>query len=114
MSAETPQQRAGLNHLRARILACAETHCIEVTESVKWGQPSFKATNGSPIRIGLPKQGGFALYAHCATTLIADYAAFAPGCIEGNRAVIFETVEDAQAQPLEALITAALTYHKKP
>lgn len=113
MSAPTPQQRAGLDHLRARILACAASQGVTVTESVKWGQPSFKAPNGSPLRIGLPKQGGFALYAHCATSLISDYAAVTPGRIEGNRAVLFDTVKDAEAQPLEALIGAALTYHEK-
>lgn len=112
MSAATPDQRAGLDHLRARILACAAVQGITVEESLKWGQPSFKAPQGSPLRIGLPKAGGFALYAHCATTLISDYAALHPGRFEGNRAVLFDSVEEARAQPLEALISAALTYHR--
>lgn len=113
MSAATEEQRAGLDHLRARILACAEGQGITVVETLKWGQPSFKAPKGSPLRIGLPKAGGFALYAHCATSLIADYAALHPGRFDGNRAVLFDTVAEARAQPLEALITAALTYHTR-
>ncbi|PTX57334.1 uncharacterized protein DUF1801 [Litoreibacter ponti] len=112
MSDLTHKQRAGLDHLRARILACAASKGIAVEESVKWGQPSFKAPHGSPLRIGCPKQGSFALYAHCATSLIADYAALHPGRFEGNCAVLFDTVAEAEAQPLEALIMAALTYHR--
>jgi len=104
--------REGLQHLRARIHAVAEAQGIELVESLKWGQPSFSAKGASPVRIGLPKAGGFAIYAHCATSLIGDYAALVPDArIEGNRAVLFNSIEQAKAQPLEQLIAAALRYH---
>lgn len=104
----------GLRHLRSRIHAVAETEGVELAETLKWGQPSFAAKGASPLRIGLPKGGGFAIYAHCATTLIADYAALVPEArIEGSRAVVFASTDEARAQPLEHLIAAALRYHRR-
>lgn len=86
-----------------------------VQECLKWGQPAFttpETKSGSTLRIGCPKQGGFALYAHCATTIIADFAAAFPGMddIEGNRAVRF--TDPAQIDPARhgQLIAHALRY----
>lgn len=110
-TAPTPA-RHGLDHLRARIHAVAAEQGVELTESLKWGQPSFVVDGASPLRIGVPKSGGFAIYAHCTTTLIKDYAAIVPDArIEGNRAVLFQSTDEARAQPLEHLIEAALRYH---
>lgn len=104
--------RAGLDALRARILSVARAEGVEIVEEVKWGQPSFRAPHGSPLRIGTPKAGGFAIYAHCATRLIADYGRLSPMArIEGNRAVHFRDLAELEAQPIDALIRAALHYH---
>jgi hypothetical protein len=104
--------QAGLSYLRARIHEIARAEGLTVEESLKWGQPSFRAPHGSPLRIGVPKSGGFAIYAHCSTRLMADFATVAPtACIEGNRAVQFADLSDAETQPLDLLIRAALVYH---
>ncbi|MGB0506094.1 MAG: DUF1801 domain-containing protein [Pikeienuella sp.] len=84
-----------------------------IVEEVKWGQLSFstKPRTGSPIRIGQLKSGEPALFAHCQTTLMNDFAA-GPGAglsFEGSRAVVVP--EDAEL--LVPLIRAALTYHEK-
>ncbi len=112
-SAPEPE-RTGLLRLRDRIFELAEHDGLAVEETLKWGQPSYRAPEGSPLRLGRPKTGGFAIYAHCATTLIADYAALVPGArIEGNRAVHFKDVEELEEQPIDLLIRAAFAYHAK-
>ena len=88
----------------------------QIEETMKWGQPSYltpETKSGSTLRIGVPKQGGAALFAHCATDIIATYASTFPGTdqIEGNRAVIFTTAHDIVPMRLRLLIYHALTYH---
>lgn len=107
-------QHDGLAHLRARISACADANGIVLEETVKWGQPSFKALNGTPVRIGTPKSGGFGLFVSCSSTVIADYAATFEGRFDGNRGVLFESVAEAESQPLEMLLMRAFRYHEKP
>jgi hypothetical protein len=85
-------------------------------ETLKWGQPSYLTTaskSGTTLRIGVPKQGGCAIYAHCATTVISGYAeTFASlDVIEGNRAVYFASARDVVPDRIRLLIRHALTYH---
>ncbi|MEJ6397569.1 DUF1801 domain-containing protein [Yoonia sp. 208BN28-4] len=85
----------------------------ELSETLKWGQPSYTVKGGTPLRIAVPKTGGCGLYAHCQTTVIADYAAVhgTDEQIEGNRAVIFAQADDIVQDRLRHLIRNALTYH---
>jgi hypothetical protein len=87
-----------------------------LTETLKWGQPAYLTAatkSGTPLRIGTPKSGGCAIYAHCATNVIRSYADAFPGMdvIEGNRAVHFATVDDIEPDRIRLLIRHALTYH---
>ncbi len=89
-----------------------------IEETLKWGQPSYltpETKAGSTLRIGVPKQGGAALFAHCATDIISTYASSFPGSdrIEGNRAIIFATADDIVPMRLRLLIYHGLTYHLK-
>ena len=88
---------------------------VEIEESLKWGQPSYLAPKGTPIRIGLPKSGGFAVYAHCQSSVISDFAALhgTKFVIEGNRAVHFNALSDLDAPELRGLIAHALLYKEK-
>lgn len=111
-------ERAGLMRLRALILAIAEeTDGVgPLTETLKWGQPSYLTTKtqaGTTIRLGCPKTGGYALYVHCQTTLIADFRALFPDALvyEGNRAVLFDVDGELPVASLSLLIRRALTYH---
>jgi hypothetical protein len=108
----------GLQRLRQMIFdqAAGLPQIGPLTEALRWGQPAYLtlATGaGSPLRIGVPKAGGFALYAQCQTTLIADLAAMAGTALryEGNRAVLFDVVEDILADPVCMMIRRALTWH---
>lgn len=106
--------RAGMMYLRDRILDVADDMDIPIEEALRWGQPAYLAPKGSTLRLGVPKTGGFAIYAHCGSSLIEDFASVAPDArIEGRRAVHFDDLDEAKAQPLELLIAAALTYRSR-
>lgn len=111
------QDRAGLLQLRDLIFETAERldTVPSVTEDLRWGQPAYltPARVGSTIRLGQPKTGGFALYAHCQTTIISDFAEAYPGWdqFDGNRAVLFTDTKQIDPVRHGALIESALTYH---
>ncbi len=87
-----------------------------LTETVKWGQPSFALTPkaGTAVRMGLNGQGEVALFVHCGTTVISDWREACaltetPVRTEGNRALIVDPdrIEDARG-----FIRRALTYRR--
>ena len=87
-------------------------------ETLKWGQPAYltpETRSGSTLRLGLPKTGGFAVYAHCQTTIIPDFQALFPDdfTFEARRAVWFDDAEALPLDKLEWLVHRALTYHLK-
>ncbi|MEM9550368.1 MAG: DUF1801 domain-containing protein [Pseudomonadota bacterium] len=110
--------RAGLLALRRLILdTAAKTPGVgSIHETLKWGQPSYlthETGSGTTIRLGIPKEGGIAVFTHCQTTVIADFRALFPDTFryDGNRAVM---LPDPSAPPPDAigmLIRSALTYH---
>lgn len=110
--------RAGMLVLRRLIfdLAAEMPEVGRLEEALRWGQPAYltpRTKAGSTIRLGPRNSGGFALYAHCQTTLIADFRALAGDVFryEGNRAVLFDTEADIRPDLLAALIRRALTWH---
>ena len=111
-------ERVGLMALRELIFDTArKTEGVgELLETLKWGQPAYltpATKSGSTLRLGCPKQGGFAVYAHCQTTIISDFqSAYADDFnFEGNRAVHFQTGEKLPVRKLKVLVRSALTYH---
>jgi len=112
--------RSGLLTLRGLIFQTADTTpgVGALEETLKWGQPAYltpETKSGSTIRLGLPKQGGFALYTHCQTTILSDFQSIFPDdfVYEGNRAVLFEDSQTLPLEKLRLLISRALTYHLK-
>lgn len=110
--------RPGLLALRELVFETARTTngVGELRETLKWNQPAYltpKSRSGSTIRLGVPKQGGFAIYAHCQTTIISDFQSQHPDdfTYEGNRAVHFKTGITPPKSKLRKLIRSALTYH---
>lgn len=88
----------------------------EIEEALRWGQPSYltpKTKSGSTLRIGITKSGDTAIFAHCATTIISNYAQTFPDTdrIEGNRAVLFSDADAIVPDRLRLLIRHGLTYH---
>ncbi len=63
----------------------------------------------------MPKTGGFAIFAHCQTTIIADFRGLFPEdfAYDGNRAVLFRDGAALPTDRLALLVAAALTYRLK-
>ncbi|MFT5632237.1 MAG: hypothetical protein ACI82I_000763 [Gammaproteobacteria bacterium] len=107
----------GLLQLRALIFDVASglPEIGTLTETLRWGQPAYVTSKraGASLRLGAPKSGGFALYTHCQTPLIADFAMAFPkeDKIDGTRAILFD--EPSQIDPIRhgMLIKSVLTYH---
>src|SRR6185369_1878003 len=70
--------RKRLFALRRLILDTAATTAGvgRIEETLKWGQPSYLTTkpkSGSTIRIDQVPPGGYAVYVHCQTNLVATF-----------------------------------------
>ena len=120
IDAAPPAARQGMLRLRELIFAeAADLPGIgPVTESLRWGQPAYLTLEtgaGSTLRIGVPKAGGFAIYANCQTTLISGLREVAGDQLryEGNRAVLFADVAEVRADLVGLLIRRALTWHRQ-
>jgi hypothetical protein len=118
--AAPPAAREGMLALRQMILEVAAglPKVGPIEEDLRWGQPAYLTAatrSGSTLRLGTPKSGGFALYCNCQTSLIADFRDQMGNAFryEGNRAVLFRTVKEIDADPLSLLIARALTRHKR-
>ena len=112
-----PDVRHGLLALRQLIFdtAAALPQVGPLTEALRWGQPSYiteQSKTGTPIRLGVPKIGGFALFVHCQSRVIPEYLAKFPAWdrIDGTRAVLFERPTDIEPLRHGWLIERALTY----
>lgn len=112
--------RTGLMRLRGLIFETAETTpgVRALEEALRWGQPAYltpETRSGSTIRLGLPKQGGFAIYTHCQTTILSDFRGMFPDdfVYEGNRGIHFRNGEALPEDRLKLLILKALTYRLK-
>lgn len=113
-------ERRGLLALRSLIFEiAAETPGVgALEETLKWGQPAYltpETKSGSTIRLGMPKQGGFAIYTHCQTTILSEFREMFPDGFEfeGNRAVLFSVDEVPDLERLRPLVLRALTYRLK-
>lgn len=109
--------RDGLLHLRGLIgrIAAGSAGATPLEETLRWGEPAYIAPEGSTIRLGVPKSGGFALFVTCSTSLIEDFRPMAPPGMrfEGTRAVLFRSEDEIDEAALSVLIRAALTYKSR-
>lgn len=86
----------------------------ELTEALKWGEPSYLANGGSTIRLGWsaknPSQYG--IYYTCTTKLGPHFKKIYPDTFkfEKNRAIIFDLKEAIPVDELKQCLTLALTY----
>lgn len=115
------ETRARLLALRTLILeTAAELDGGGVTETLKWGQPSYlpaRSRTGTTVRIDARKapDTGYAVYVHCQTTLVDQYRELYPDLCryDGNRALLFETADEVDRDALKHCIALALTYHTR-
>ncbi|UWQ32924.1 DUF1801 domain-containing protein [Leisingera sp. M527] len=116
-----PQARAGLLVLRRLIFdtAAQTPEAGRIEEALRWGQPAYltaERKTGTTLRLGVPKGARFALFVHCQSRLIPEFASAFPAWdrFEGTRAVLFN--DPAEVEPLRHgwLIKRALTYRIRP
>ena len=89
----------------------------EVTETLKWGEPSYvplKQKVGSPIRLNqLKDKNQFALYFNCQSNLVPTFKQIYPKTFNygDNRSIIFDIKDKIPVTELSHCISLALTYH---
>ncbi|MFD0861642.1 DUF1801 domain-containing protein [Sungkyunkwania multivorans] len=104
--------------LRALILDTAAN--IDATdpleETLKWGEPSYLAKNGSTIRIDWKEKDPehYAIYFKCTSKLVPTFKELYSDVFrfEGDRALLFELNAKIPEKELRHCITMALLYHK--
>lgn len=111
--------RQALLDLRALILAVAAAtpEVGEIEESLKWGEPAYRARNGagSTVRIDwkprAPQQ--VFVYFHCKTSLVETFRTLFPNDFRfvDNRALVFTLGARLPEDALRLCMGAALTYH---
>ena len=85
-------------------------------ETLKWGEPSYLAKNGSTLRMDwkskTPNQ--YAMYFKCTSRLAETFKLIYKSKFdfEGNRAIVFQIDDDIPVDELKECIRATLTYHK--
>lgn len=109
--------RPKLLFLRQLVLETAETlNVSKLEERLKWGEPSYKAKDGSPIRMDWKERtpDQYALYFICSTTLVTTYKEIYSDLFtfDGNRAIIFHKDDPIAINELKHCIGLALRYHQ--
>ncbi len=109
--------QAALSRLRGLILTAADQADIQdLTETLKWGEPSFQCKSGSTLRIDWkPKYpDSVSLFVNCKTSLIETIRERYPGALEtvGSREVRLPLDQAWHADALDHLIRLTLTYHR--
>jgi len=110
--------RPKVEFLRELIIETAkETEGIdELTETLKWGEPSYLTKHGSTIRINWKRKAPtqYAMYFQCTSRLVPTFSLVFNEVFrfEGKRAIVFNTDQELPIQELKLCIKAALRYHK--
>ena len=96
-------------------VAAASDDIGPVTETLKWGQPSYltEATKaGTTLRLATSGDGRAALFVHCGTDLIEQFRTFYPDTFDyqGKRALILKSQIPAVEAELRHCTALALTY----
>ena len=106
-----------LCQIRALIYATAQEHNIDtITETLKWGEPSYISPIGSTIRLGWKKQtpNNYYVYFHCKTSLIETIKEVygEQFSYQGNRALVFNINQNFNDATLAQCLSLSLRYKK--
>lgn len=112
---EMAQRR--LHKLRQWLLEVAGEHELgAVTESLKWGEPSFQVKSGSTVRIDWKPSDPdhYFVYFHCQSRLVETFRELYGDrfTFEGNRAIVFGLYDDIPEDALKHCFLLACRYHK--
>ncbi|WP_062208727.1 DUF1801 domain-containing protein [Demequina oxidasica] len=98
-------------------VASATSGVGELSEELKWGQPSFltrQTGSGTTVRIDRAKgSDDVAVFTHCQTPLVDDFRAEHGDRFryDGKRAIVFASDAPLPEAELREHVRAALTYH---
>ena len=101
--------------IRELIFATAKAENSEIIEeTLKWGEPSFKATKGTPIRMDWKEKtpDKFYIFFNCQTAMI-DTCREIYGTrlsFEGNRAIVLTLSEELPIEILQRCFSLAVKY----
>ena len=113
-----PDIRQKLQHLRQAIIDTAsETEGLnKLTETLKWGEPSYVTKRGSTIRIDWKRSTPeyYAMYFICTTTLVETFRMVYGDLFQyqGKRAILFRLDDEVPMTELKHCISLALTYQQ--
>lgn len=105
------------NTIRSMIYDVARDEGIShIEEALKWDEPSFKAPNGSPIRMDWKSKtpDKFYIFFNCKTILIETFRTLYNSDLkfEGSRAIVLRLEDKVPKDILKHCISLALKYHK--
>jgi hypothetical protein len=87
-----------------------------LTESLKWGEPSYRSNHGSTIRMDWkPKNPEYcALYFQCTTSLISTFKTIYGEELqfEGKRAILLDVKDQIPDKIIIQCLSMALNYHR--
>lgn len=105
-----------LKQLRSLIFKVAEESQLDLEETLKWGEPSYSAKQGSPIRMDWKAKtpNEYYLFFHCQTKLIDTFKELYGDSLQfqGNRAIVLNLSNNMPEPILKHCIALALNYHK--
>ncbi len=88
----------------------------DVTETTKWGEPSYHVKTGSPVRMDwkLKTPNHYYLYFNCQTKLVDTFRQLYESELEfqGNRAIVMNITQPLPEKELRHCLTLALTYKR--
>lgn len=105
-------------HIRQLILDVANEHedIGDVTETLKWGEPSYLVKGGSTIRLDWKTKDPtrWAVYFNCQTSLVGTIRQLYGDTFqyEGERAVILDLAEEIPTAELKHCFSLGLRYHR--
>jgi hypothetical protein len=95
----------------------AETPALtSLTETLKWGEPSFVTPQGTTLRMDWKKRSPdtYAFYVSCSSQLIPTFRVVFGSELDftGNRGILFRLDEEVPVGAVKQCIKTALTYHR--
>lgn len=88
----------------------------QVTETLKWNEPSYATKTGSPVRLGwkAKKPDNYFLYFHCQTRLVETFAELYGNALvfDGTRAIVLQLDGKLPKRKIEHCLSLALRYHE--
>jgi len=109
--------RIKLMEIRAAVFELSDEAFIgEITETLKWGQPSYLAKHGSTVRLGWDSKDTdhISVYFNCHTILVETFKEVYGSTFKfvGNREIKLSISEPIPMSQLMSCISLSLRYHK--